>query len=199
LPPDLPKVPSGVPGSVLARRPDVAAALDALLAARARVGVAQTSGGPDANLSASTGLASSGLAQLVRMSARTWGLGALMGLPLWDGGRQEAGVQVADADFSAAQAHYRTRFLGALQDVEDQLSALQALDQQATVTARGTDAAAQALERMRARVAHGLASDQELLVATRSALQAQRQQLEVRSEQFQSTVALVRALGGGWE
>ena len=133
------------------------------------------------------------------MSARTWGFGALASLPLFDGGRREAGVQVAGADFDTAQAQYRARYLGALQDVEDQLAAVRALAAQATVAGQAVSATRQSREITDSRMRLGLVSQLEQLSARSADLRQQRQLLQVRSAQFQATVALVRALGGGWE
>src|SRR6185436_6704019 len=89
----LPQVPAGVPSTVLARRADVAAALNQLQAAQARVGVAQAAWFPSLSLTAAGGFASPDISDLFKWSARNWGIGALLSLPLLDGGRREAGVQ----------------------------------------------------------------------------------------------------------
>src|SRR5262249_12866211 len=89
----LPVVPPGVPSAVLARRPDVSAAQRTLLAAQTRVGVAQTAWFPNLTLTASGGVASPELSDLFQWSARTWGIGALLSLPVFDGGRRTAAVQ----------------------------------------------------------------------------------------------------------
>src|SRR5690606_14176236 len=126
----LPVIPPGVPATVLARRPDVAAAQASLLAAQARVGVAQAAWFPSVSLTGAAGYASPELGDLFKWSARAWGVGALMSLPIFDGGRREAGVQGAQAQFDAAAAQYRGQVLHALREVEDQLSALRLLHEQ---------------------------------------------------------------------
>ena len=88
-----------MPSSVLARRPDVAAAQHAMQAAQARVGIAQAAWFPDVSLTASGGFASADLGDLFKWSARAWGVGALLSLPIFDGGRREAGVQNANAQW----------------------------------------------------------------------------------------------------
>src|SRR5450830_746074 len=93
----IPVVPPGVPGTVLARRPDVAAAQASVLAAQARLGVAQTAWFPAVTLTGSAGQASPELGDLFKWSARAWSAGALLSLPLFDGGRREAAVQGAQA------------------------------------------------------------------------------------------------------
>jgi len=98
-----PAIPAGLPSSLLARRPDVSAAQSAMLAAQARVGVAQAAWFPSLSLTASGGYASPELGDLFKWSARAWGVGALLSLPLFDGGRRQAGVQ-AQAVASASRA-----------------------------------------------------------------------------------------------
>lgn len=194
----LPQVPAGVPSTVLARRPDVAAAQRTLLAAQARVGVAQAAWFPSLALTAQGGVASGELQDLFRSSARAFGVGALLALPLLDGGRREAGVAAARAEVAAAQAGYHEQVLGALRDVEDELAALQLLAQQQGAQGQAVEAASRATTLSEARYRNGLVSQLELLDARRSELRNRRAALQVRAAQYQATVRLVRALGGGW-
>lgn len=194
----LPLVPAGVPSTVLARRPDVAAAQSSLKAAQARLGVAQTAWFPTLALTASAGGASPELSDLFKSSAASWGLNALLSLPLFDGGRREAGVQNAAAQLDGAAASYREQVLVAFKDVEDQLSALQLLDSQARVQTQAVASATRALQLSDSRYRNGLVSQLELLDARRSELALRRQALQVRAAQYQATIALIKALGGGW-
>jgi len=194
----LPAIPAGIPATVLARRPDVSAARDALLAAQQRVGVAQAAWFPEVALTADGGFASAGLPDLLKWSARAWGVGALLSLPVLDGGRREAGVQDATARLDEAIARYREQVLVSLREVEDQLSALRLLASQSRAQARAVDAAARATDLSNARYLGGFVSQLELLDARRIELGNRRQALQVRSAQYQATVGLVRALGGGW-
>ncbi|MDB5861779.1 MAG: transporter [Ramlibacter sp.] len=195
----LPVVPPGVPATVLARRPDVAAAQASLLAAQARVGVAQTAWFPNLSLTGAGGFASSDLGDLLQWSARSWGVGLLLSLPIFDGGRRDAQLADARAQLDATAASYRGQVLVAFREVEDQLSALRLLQEQAKVQGRAVDAARRATTLSDTRYRNGLVSQLELLDARRSELQNRRQALQVRSAQFQSTVGLIRALGGGWD
>jgi multidrug efflux system outer membrane protein len=193
-----PQVPAGVPSTVLARRPDVSAAQRAMLAAEARVGVAQKAWFPDVSLTASGGFASTDLGDLFKWSARSWGIGALLSLPLFDGGRREAGVQSANAQWDAAAASYREQVLVAFKDVEDQLSALRLLARQADAQVDAVDAAARATVLSDTRYRNGYVSQLELLDARRSELSNRREALQVRAAQYHATIGLIRALGGGW-
>jgi len=194
----LPVIPAGVPGSVLARRPDVAAAQARVAAAQARLGVAQTAWFPSLSLTATAGGASPELSDLFKTSAGLWGINALLNLPIFDGGRREAGVQSAAAEADAAAAGYREQLLQAFKEVEDQLSGLQLLSAQARVQALAVNSASRALALSDSRYRNGLVSQLELLDARRSELANRRQALQVRAAQYQSTVGLIKALGGGW-
>jgi outer membrane protein, multidrug efflux system len=194
----LPLIPAGVPGTVLSRRPDVSAAQSTMLAAQVRVGVAQAAWFPNVTLTATGGYASPELSDLFKWSARAWAIGALASLPLLDGGRREAGVQSASAELDAALARYREQILVAFRDVEDQLSSLRLLAEQAEAQERAVTSASRSTALSDVRYRSGYVSQLDLLDAQRSELRNRRQALQVRSAQYQSTVALVRALGGGW-
>lgn len=195
----LPVIPAGVPATVLQRRPDVSAAQSAVLAAQARVGAAQAAYFPDLTLTAGGGFASPEIGDLFKWSARSWGIGALLSLPLLDGGRREAGVQSASAQLDEVLAGYRGQVLTAFQEVEDQLSALRLLQEQAQVQQTAVSSAQRATQLSDTRYRNGYISQLDLLDARRSELRNRRQALQVKAAQYQATVALVRALGGGWD
>ncbi|QHE75854.1 efflux transporter outer membrane subunit [Hydrogenophaga sp. PBL-H3] len=195
----LPVIPADVPGTVLARRPDVAAAQASLLAAQARVGVAQAAWFPSVSLTAAAGYASPDIGDLFKWSARAWGIGALMSVPLFDGGRREAGVQGAQAQLDAAAASYRGQVLNAFREVEDQLSALRWLQDQSQAQGRAVSAAQRASAISETRYRNGLVSQLELLDARRNELVNRRQAQRVEAARQQATVRLIRAIGGGWE
>ncbi|MDB5820435.1 MAG: efflux system, outer rane lipoprotein NodT family, partial [Rhizobacter sp.] len=195
----LPSIPAGVPSTVLTRRPDISQAQSAVLAAQARLGVAQTAWFPDISLTASGGLASPSVGDLVKWSMRSWGIGAVLSLPLFDGGRRQADVAAASARLDGALVNYRSEALVAFKEVEDQLSELRLLDRQAQVQDRAVTSALRATTLSDIRYRAGMVSQLELLDARRSELRNRREALQVRSAQYQSTVGLIRALGGGWE
>lgn len=195
----LPVVPAGVPGSVLARRPDVAAAQRTLLAAQARVGVAKAAWFPDLVLTGSAGYASPELGDLFKWSARAWSAGALLSLPLFDGGRRQAAVQSAVAELDAALASTREQILVAFKEVEDELASLRLLADQRQAQERAVAAASRATELSAVRYRNGLVSQLELLDAQRTELRNRRAALHVRAAQYQATVGLIRALGGTWD
>ncbi|HEX4509827.1 MAG TPA: efflux transporter outer membrane subunit [Burkholderiaceae bacterium] len=194
----LPVVPPGVPSTLLTRRPDVAAAQLAMQAAEARAGVARKAWFPDIALTGNAGYASTDLGHLFDWSARAWGVGALLSLPLFDGGRRAAGVQVADAQWDEAAANYREQVLVAFRDVEDELASLRLLADQADAQATAVDAATRATALSDARYRNGLVSQLDLLDARRSELADRRVAVQVRAQRYEATVGLIRALGGAW-
>lgn len=194
----LPVIPAGVPSDVLTRRPDVAAAQSTMLAAQARVGVAKAAWFPTFSLTGEGGFASAELSDLFKWSSRAWGVGALLSLPVFDGGRRAADLERTRAELDAALAQYREQVLVAFREVEDQLSGLELLARQAEAQRAAVDSARRATSLSESRYRNGYVSQLELLDAQRSELRNRRVALQVRSAQAQATVALVRALGGGW-
>jgi multidrug efflux system outer membrane protein len=195
----LPNIPPGIPGAVLVRRPDVEAARRALIAAEIRTGVAQDRWLPTLSLTAFGGFASSTLGSLFSMSAAGSGLGALLALPIFDGGRYLAGVAKANAALDAAAATYGQQILNAFKDVEDELSAMRLLARQEAILKRATEATLRTTALVVSNYEDGLASQLELLDAQRNELRIRRQALLVHAARFQATVGLIKALGGGWD
>jgi multidrug efflux system outer membrane protein len=194
----LPVIPAGVPATVLTRRPDISAAQDGLAAAQQRVGAAKAAWFPNLTLTGAGGHASPEISDIFKWSMRAWSVGAILGMPILDGGRRAAGVQSASAEMDAAAARYREQVLVAFRDVEDQLAALHYLAEQSDAQSRAVASATRTTTLSDTRYRNGFVSQLELLDAQRSELRNRRQALQVRSAQYQATVGLVRALGGGW-
>jgi multidrug efflux system outer membrane protein len=195
----LPQIPAGIPSTVLTRRPDVSAAQNTMLAAQSRVGVAKAAYFPNIALTGFAGYGSTDLGELFQWSSRAWLLGAIFSLPVLDGGRRKAGIEATSADLDGAVARYREQVLVAFKDVEDQLAALRLLGEQSEAQGRAVASAGRTTSLSNTRYRAGYVSQLELLDAQRSELRNRREALQVRSARYQSTVALVRALGGSWE
>jgi outer membrane protein, multidrug efflux system len=176
----------------------VAAARASFEAEQLRVGIAQAAWFPSLSLTAAAGGASAQLSDLFKASAGLWAVNALLNLPLLDGGRREAGVQSAAAQADEAAARYREQVLAAFKDVEDQLSSLTLLRAQRTAQSEAVDAAERAMALTTSRYRNGAISQLDLLDAQRTTLANRRVALQVKAAQFQATIALVKALGGGW-
>jgi multidrug efflux system outer membrane protein len=194
----LPMVPAGVPSTVLARRPDVSAAMSDLQAAQARVGAAKAAWFPSVSLTGAAGFASPELSDVFKWSARAWSVSALLSLPIIDGGRRRSAVDAATAQLDANVASYRERVLVAFKEVEDELATLRLLSDQAGAQGRAIASASRATTLSESRYRNGLVSQLDLLDAQRSELRSRRQAVQVQAAQYQATVGLIRALGGGW-
>jgi outer membrane protein, multidrug efflux system len=195
----LPQIPPGIPSTVLTRRPDVSAAQNTMLAAQSRVGVAKAAYFPNIALTGFAGYGSTDLSDLFQWSSRAWLLGAIFSLPVLDGGRRKAGIESTSAQLDGAVAQYREQVLVAFKDVEDQLAALRLLTEQSEAQARAVASSSRSTALSGSRYRAGYVSQLELLDAQRSELRNRREALQVRADRYQSTVALVRALGGSWE
>jgi multidrug efflux system outer membrane protein len=194
----LPVLQPGVPAEVLARRPDISAAQKNVLAAQQRLGIARTAWFPGLTLTGGSGFASTDLSTLFSVSMQTWALGAMATVPLLDGGRREASVAMANADLQAAADSYRSQVLLALREVEDQISATRSLALQSDVMQRAWSSALWAADLSGTRFQSGSISQLDWLNARRSELLSRRQVLLARAAQYQASVALLRAMGGGW-
>ena len=195
----LPLIPAGMPSTLLERRPDIAAAQRAMEAANARIGVARAAMFPALTLSADGGGVGTSLAQVFKWSSRSWLLGAGLALPIIDGGRNRNNVVRSEAALEEAVGNYRQSVLSAFGEVEDNLAGLRVLAGQsaeledALVSARRSEHLAQELYDA------GRSSYLELLDAQRNLAVVERSAVQLRGERAVTTVALIRALGGGWD
>jgi NodT family efflux transporter outer membrane factor (OMF) lipoprotein len=194
-----PATPVGLPSTLLERRPDIAAAERRVAAANARIGVAQAAWFPSLTLNASTGYAGNQFAQWFSASNLVWSFGMSVAQAVYDGGRRDAQIESARAAHDITVAQYRQTVLGALQEVEDNLSALRLLEEEAALRAQALDASreaeALALNRYRA----GIASYTEVITAQTTALDNERSLAQLRGRQFSASALLNKAVGGGWE
>jgi multidrug efflux system outer membrane protein len=197
-----PAIPPGLPSSLLERRPDVAAAQRTMAAANARIGVARSAFFPSLVLTGVGGFESEDLSDLFRWSSRTWLLGPLfltvLNQTVFDGGRRQANLERSQAALEESVADYRQRVLAAFAEVEDSLTALRVLAAQAGHQEEAVVSSRRAAHISRSRYDAGMVSYLDVIDAQRSLLTAQRQATQVRGARAVSTVALMRALGGGW-
>ena len=143
---DPPPVPTGVPSELLQRRPDVAAAERRVAAANALIGVAKAAYYPNITLGATGSVESSSITKLFNSGSAQWNAGTSTSELIYDAGRRKAQVDYAVAQREQATALYREQVLSAFRDVEDQLSALRVLEEEAAVQQRAVDAAKRSTE-----------------------------------------------------
>lgn len=193
-----PVVPVAIPSELLERRPDIAAAERRVAAANAQIGVAQAAYYPTLSLDASGGFASSTLGKLFSLPSRFWSVGPQLLGTLFDGGRRRATVEQAEANYDATVAAYRESVLDAFQTVEDNLSALRVLAEEATQQVAATTAAERSLALTRNRYNAGIATYLEVITAQNAAYANERNTVDLRIRQMTASVNLIKALGGGW-
>lgn len=195
----VPDIPVGLPSGLLERRPDVAAAERQAAAANARIGVAQAAWFPSLTLSASGGWRSSEFAEWITAPARFWTLGPQLAATLFDAGARRAQIDQARAQYDAQAAAYRQTVLTALREVEDYMATLSVQSQSQVVRLRALEAARLSLRLTRNQYDEGLISYLDVATVETSALNAERDALNVVQARLVASVQLIAALGGGWD
>ena len=193
-----PVVPPGLPSGLLRRRPDIRAAEQSLHAATADIGVATADLYPKFSLSAVPALVSTTLAKLLEWGSRSYTASASLDWPIFNGGRTRANIAVANAQQEQAVLSYRKTILRALQDVEDALSNVDSDRRQIASLAAAGASASRAEEIARTRYRGGLVTYSEVLQAQANRISLENQLIQARGLLGRDTVALFKALGGGW-
>ena len=196
---NLPQIPSGVPATLLQRRPDIAAAQRRMMAANANIGVARAAYYPTLTLGAQAGFQSTAFSNWLSAPSSFWAIGPNAVLSLFDGGLRRAQVAQARAEFDASAADYRGVVVAAFQQVEDSLAALNHYYDAAVQEKAEVDAAQRAVDLSMALYVQGAADYLTVVTSQTVLLQAKLQALTLDTLQLQASVDLVRAVGGGWE
>ncbi|WP_018417911.1 efflux transporter outer membrane subunit [Paraburkholderia sp. WSM4179] len=195
--------PAGMPANLglglLGRRPDVVIARLRVEAAAKRIDVARAGFYPDITLGASVGFQSLGLNMLTNAASLAGNFGPAITLPIFNGGRLRGELRGARATYDEAVANYDETLTKALHDVADVAASERALADRLQATQAAYDDAAQAHQVALDRYRAGLAGYLEVLNAADTMTSAQRQLADIRSRTFSLDVALVRALGGGYQ
>ncbi len=199
LPTKIAVPPATVPSALLQRRPDIAAAERVMAAQNALIGVQVAAYYPDVSLSGLVGYVGNPLGSLVQLSNRVWSLGAAAGQTLFSFGARPAAVAAAEAGYDQAVAAYRQTVLTAFQQVEDALSTLRILQDQAVVEARAVSLAQQAVTITMNEYRAGTVAYTAVLAAQATALADEQAEITIRAQRVQASVALIGALGGGWD
>jgi NodT family efflux transporter outer membrane factor (OMF) lipoprotein len=194
-----PAIPIALPSELLERRPDISSAERHVAAANAQIGVAKAAFYPTISLSAGGGLESSALATLIQWPSRFWSLGASLLQTVFDAGKRRAVSDQAIAAYDATVDVYRLSVLTAFQDVEDNLAALRVLSGEAKIQDVAVKSAERSLELANNRYKGGITTYLEVITAQSVALTNERTAVDLLSRRMTASVALIKALGGGWD
>lgn len=194
-----PTIPAGVPSDLLQRRPDIAAAERRVASANAQIGVAQTAYYPTLSLSAAAGMEGSSFANWFAWPSHFFAVGPTLLETLYDAGRRHAYTDQAWAAYDANVAAYRQNVLTAFQEVEDNLAGLRILDAENAKQSQAVRSAESSLQLSLNRYRGGLVTYLEVVTAQSAALSNEITAVNILTRRMDSTVLLIKALGGGWD
>jgi multidrug efflux system outer membrane protein len=198
-PPAPPSLPAGLPSDLIERRPDIAQAERALAAATARIGVARAQFFPSLRLLGRGGYQSMELDALLQPASVMWSYGPSLSVPLFAGGKNRFNLEKARAVHDEALAGWRQAFLSAVADVETSLSAIRHLAVAHEAQQRARSSAERAAALAKTRYEAGTSPYLDVIEANRTALAMQRATAQTAGQRLAASVALVKALGGGWQ
>jgi len=194
----VPTVPAGLPSTLLARRPDLRQAEQALVSANARIGVAKADFFPRLSLTALLGTASPEIHSLTSGGATIWAVAGLLSGPLLNAGRTLGTYRATEAQWDQARQQFEQTVLIALREVSDTLTRLTRLSVAETAQDMAVKALAEAVEHAMDRYRQGLANYFEVLEAQQQLYPAQNTLAQIRQNRLLAYAQLYRALGGGW-
>jgi NodT family efflux transporter outer membrane factor (OMF) lipoprotein len=198
-PPRLPSIPVALPTQLLERRPDIAASERRMAAANEQIGIAQAAYYPTLDLAAVAGLRGSSLLNWFNWPSRFWAVGPALSETLFDAGRRRATTESVKAGYDSAVANYRQTVLTSFQQVEDNIVVLRVLQTESAQQQNATEAAEEALRLFQNRYAGGVDTYLQVVTSQTTALANERNDIDIMRRQFEATVLLVKALGGGWD
>lgn len=191
-------LPTGLPGSLLERRPDVQLAEYELAATTAEVGVAIAQQFPRVALTGDVGVQSLQTSTLFDPASFAYQFAGNLVQPVFNAGRNAARVDASEAQSKQAELAYRTSVLNALRDVNDALTLVTNGYSQVRAAQQGLVAVTEVLRLSELRYRYGATPYLQVLDAQRSLLDAQRASISARANQYRAFVRLYKALGGGW-
>jgi NodT family efflux transporter outer membrane factor (OMF) lipoprotein len=194
-----PPIPVGIPSELLERRPDVAAAERTMAQANATIGIAYAAYYPNLALTAEGGFESSSFSHWLAWPSRFWSVGASIPETIFDAGLRRATVQQYVATYNADLAGYRQTVLSAFQQVEDSLAEVRILSKEIQQEQQAVNLAQTYLKLEQARYETGVDPYVDVLIAQTTVLADQQILNSLQVQQMTSAVALVEALGGGWD
>ena len=196
--PVLADIPAGLPSDLLTRRPDILQAEANLRAEYANIGAARAAFFPTISLTGDFGTASDSLSGLFKSGSQAWAWGPAMTLPIFQGGRLKASLDVAHIQKDIGIVQYRKAIQTAFREVADGLAARGTYDQQVAALEREVTAQERRLELAEMRYKSGADTYLNVLSAQTDLYDGQQLLVSARLQRLTTLVDLYRALGGGW-
>lgn len=196
---DVPVIPPDMPSALLERRPDIAAAERRIASANAQIGVAVSAYYPNLTLNGTYGWQGDALQQRFAPSSRIWSVGGTLAQTVFDAGSRHAQVDAARAFYDESVANYRQTVLISFEQVEDDLAELRILEQEAAVQTSAVQSAELALRLILNQYLAGTVDYTTVVTAQAAALSNEQTALTITQNRLTASVALVQALGGGWD
>lgn len=193
-----PVPPPGLPSELLERRPDIASAERQVASANAQIGVARAAYFPLLTLGLVGGFESGAFTSWLAGPSGLWSVGGSALQTVFDAGKRRAISDQAKAAYDQTLAQYQQTVLTSFQEVEDSLSDLRVLEEEAKTQEDAVAAASRSLDQSTNRYKGGLDTYLTVITAQSALLANQRTAVSLLTERMTSTVLLVKALGGGW-
>jgi NodT family efflux transporter outer membrane factor (OMF) lipoprotein len=194
-----PTIPVGVPSALLERRPDIASAERNVAIANVGIGLAKTAWYPSLTLGGTAGLSAGSLLNLLTWGSRVWTAGPVLAQTIFDAGKRKATLRQAQATYDATADSYRQTVLSAFQQVEDNLSTLRTLAEEASIQAKAVEAAKLSLDLEMERYKAGTDSYLNVITTQTIALSDERTAVTLLQQRMSASINLILALGGGWD
>jgi outer membrane protein, multidrug efflux system len=194
-----PTVPTGLPSSLLERRPDIRQGEEQLIAANAEIGVAKAAYFPQISLTGSSGYQSSALTNLFSGPAGFWNFGATLAQPIFTAGKLRSNVRLTEAQQQQALLFYEQTIQGAFRDVSDALIAYRKTQEFREQQQLLANAAQDAARLSQMRYSGGVASYLEVLTNDTNYFTAELGLAQAQLNELLALSQLYKALGGGWE
>ncbi|AOY58371.1 efflux transporter outer membrane subunit [Desulfococcus multivorans] len=193
-----PAIPAGLPSDLLARRPDIRAAEQALIAANARIGVAKSLYFPTISLTGDLGTASADLSDLFSGRSKVWNVGVPLTVPIFTAGRIGGEVKSAEAFRKQTLYDYLQTVQNAFREVDDALVNQKKSDQKLQSLVRQTRALQNYARLAIMRYNEGVTSYLEVLDAERSLFNVELSKIAGRNAMLQALIDIYKSMGGGW-
>jgi NodT family efflux transporter outer membrane factor (OMF) lipoprotein len=192
-------LPANLPADLIGRRPDLVAQRWRVESAARTIDVARAQFYPNVNLLGFIGFSSTTVANFLTSSALVAGIGPAVRLPLFDGGRLRADLAGSRADYDLAVDQYNQTLIDAVREVADQVTSLRALKTRRDDQARALEGYREAYDLAVVRYREGMGSYLQVLDAEVQLLRESRIAADLRAREYDLSIGLVRALGGGFE